>query len=215
MAYLDAACLALRNLDHLFPDDSDILAQPKLRRTMASGQDNRQSPAGSPWPAPPPLGFREIPPAAAMARRPENNPPPPDRGGNREIFFRHPYGHSASGCAASSPTLDPSIITTHPAVAGAGEREEEGGLACMQELHLGAACPGNRRLRFFRILLLIAREAMRQGKANRWLKLSVQLAHGSASAGCAGKLCHGSAPGSMVTVFWRTPLIVVGLLLTR
>jgi hypothetical protein len=85
----------------------------------------------------------------------------------------------------------------------------------MQELHFLAARPANPRLQFFRFLSLNARGAMRKGKSNRWLKMSVQLAHGSASAGRAGKLCHGAAPGPMVTRFWRTPLIVAGLLLSR
>ncbi len=35
MAYLDADCLALRNLDHLFAGDADILVQPEPGRKMA------------------------------------------------------------------------------------------------------------------------------------------------------------------------------------
>jgi hypothetical protein len=35
MAYLDADCLALRNLDHLFTGDADILVQPEPGRGMA------------------------------------------------------------------------------------------------------------------------------------------------------------------------------------
>lgn len=34
MAYLDADCLALRNLDHLFAGDADILVQPEAGRKM-------------------------------------------------------------------------------------------------------------------------------------------------------------------------------------
>jgi hypothetical protein len=36
MAYLDADCLGLRNLDHLFTGDADILVQPERGRELAS-----------------------------------------------------------------------------------------------------------------------------------------------------------------------------------
>lgn len=57
MAYLDADCLALRNLDHLFAGDADILVQPEIGRKMRDShvlngyidQDELLSPQRNAW----------------------------------------------------------------------------------------------------------------------------------------------------------------------
>jgi hypothetical protein len=57
MAYLDADCLALRNLDHLFAGEADILVQPEPGRKMADshvfngyiGHDEKLSPKRNAW----------------------------------------------------------------------------------------------------------------------------------------------------------------------
>jgi hypothetical protein len=61
MAYLDADCLALRNLDHLFAGDADILVQPEAGRKMADshvfngyiGAEEELSPLRNAWLAAP------------------------------------------------------------------------------------------------------------------------------------------------------------------
>jgi hypothetical protein len=57
MAYLDADCLALRNLDHLFAGEANILVQPEPGRKMADshvfngyiGHDETLSPKRNAW----------------------------------------------------------------------------------------------------------------------------------------------------------------------
>lgn len=57
MAYLDADCLALRNLDHLFGGDADILVQPEPSRKMKGshvfngyiGHNEELSPKRNAW----------------------------------------------------------------------------------------------------------------------------------------------------------------------